>query len=277
MRDLVGVTGEPTDADREQVIRYKKVVYDAFLSVWERGGKPPSYGILVDEEFGADIIADTRARGITLAVPVEKSGENVFSFEYGERFGEHIARVRPDFVKVLVRYHPANRGANRVQLSRLAKLSSYCREHGFKLLFELLVPATDDDLALAGGRESYDTGWRWERTRDAITEIKERVDVDTWKIEGVEADQWPAILTAIGPDAGVIVLGRGQDDTHVFRWLTAAAKHPQVNGFAIGRTVFFDALVDLSKGVIDRDEAVRRIAAKYEAYIGHWGHARSAI
>ena len=39
-------------------------------------------------------------------MPVEKSGQNEFDFDYGEDFGAHIEKFDPDFSKVLVRYNP---------------------------------------------------------------------------------------------------------------------------------------------------------------------------
>ena len=50
--------------------------------------------------------SEAKERGLILAMPVEKSGQNEFDFEYGDQFGEHIERFDPDFSKVLVRYNP---------------------------------------------------------------------------------------------------------------------------------------------------------------------------
>ena len=47
-----------------------------------------------------------RSDGLKLAMPVEKSGQDKFDFEYGDDFGEHIEQFDPDFSKVLVRYNP---------------------------------------------------------------------------------------------------------------------------------------------------------------------------
>ena len=35
--------------------------------------------------------------GIKLAAPVEKSGQKIFDFEYGDNFGEKIKEVNADF------------------------------------------------------------------------------------------------------------------------------------------------------------------------------------
>ncbi len=43
---------------------------------------------------------------------------------------------------------------------------------------------------------------------------------------------------------GCIVLGRGEDDKKVREWLTTAARVPGFIGFAVGRTTFWEPLVD---------------------------------
>ena len=43
---------------------------------------------------------------------------------------------------------------------------------------------------------------------------------------------------------GCIILGRGEDDTRVREWLTTAATVPGFIGFAVGRTSFWDPLVN---------------------------------
>ena len=43
---------------------------------------------------------------------------------------------------------------------------------------------------------------------------------------------------------GCIVLGRGEDDTKVREWLATAAHVAGFIGFAVGRTTFWDPLID---------------------------------
>ena len=47
---------------------------------------------------------------------------------------------------------------------------------------------------------------------------------------------------------GCIVLGRGEDDVKVRQWLKTAAAVPGFIGFAVGRTSFWDPLVDWKDG-----------------------------
>ena len=112
-------------------------------------------GVLVDEQFGApkDIPRQAKERGLLLAMPVEKSGQNEFDFQYGDDFGDHIEQFDPDFSKVLVRYNPdGDAEMNERQTERLKRLSDWLHEHDRKFLFELLVPAEDDQLEQVGRR-----------------------------------------------------------------------------------------------------------------------------
>ena len=51
--------------------------------------------MLVDEQFGGDIPREAKERGLKLAMPVEKSGQDEFDFEYGDDFGAHIEKFDP--------------------------------------------------------------------------------------------------------------------------------------------------------------------------------------
>ncbi len=70
------------------------------------GAEAGATGVLVDEQFGSTIPEQAREHGLKLAMPVEKSGQDEFDFQYGDDFGAHIEKFDPDFSKVLVRYNP---------------------------------------------------------------------------------------------------------------------------------------------------------------------------
>ena len=130
-----------------------------------------------------------RSTGLKLAMPVEKSGQNEFDFQYGDDFGAHIEKFDPDFSKVLVRYNPdGDAELNQRQLERLKRLADWLHDNGRMFLFELLVPATDEQLASVGGdTDRYDAELRPELMRRAIEEIQDfGIEVDIWKIEGVD-------------------------------------------------------------------------------------------
>jgi myo-inositol catabolism protein IolC len=99
------------------------------LQAVSRGAQAGATGVLVDEQFGGDIPSQAKEKGLKLAMPVEKSGQDEFDFEYGEDFGAHIERFDPNFSKVLVRYNPdGDAEMNREQLGRLKRLADWLHE-----------------------------------------------------------------------------------------------------------------------------------------------------
>ncbi len=196
--------------------------------------------------------------GLRLAMPVEKSGQNEFDFQYGDDFGAHIERFDPDFSKVLVRYNPDDPDAemNRRQLEKLKRLADWLHEHDRKFLFELLVPATEAQLESVGGSaDRYDAELRPELMRRAIEDIQNAgIEVDIWKIEGVDEQSDAEMLarqarTGAGREGVTcVLLGRGASTEKVEQWLEEAAPVEGFIGFAIGRSIWWDAL----KGFLDK-------------------------
>src|ERR1051325_10498580 len=136
----------------------------------EGGVDAAATGVLVDEQFGSDVPQQAKARGLKLAMPVEKSGQDEFDFQYGDDFGAHIEQFDPSFSKVLVRYNPEGDAAmNERQLGRLKRLADWLHANGRLFLFELLVPAEPAQLEAVGGDvDRYDSELRPELMRRAI-------------------------------------------------------------------------------------------------------------
>jgi myo-inositol catabolism protein IolC len=260
-----------SDAQTAEIAGSKQIIYDGFRLALAGGVPAEKAGILVDEQFGAAILRDAKAKGIATACPAEKSGQDEFDFEYGEDFARHIEAFDPTFCKVLVRYNPAgDRALNHRQAARLKRLSDYLagakRSH---FMFELLVPAEKAQLdALEGDKRAYDLQVRPRLMVEAIGDLqKAGVEPDLWKIEGLDRrDDWAA--RADGRDhVGCIVLGRGENDQKVREWLGIARKVPGFIGFAVGRTAFWDPLVAWHAGKATREEAAARIASRYREFV----------
>lgn len=275
---LTGMFGfePPLGADqRARVIDSKRLIYEGFEAALARGVPAAHAGILVDEEFGADVLRDAAARGAITAMSVEGSGSDEFQFEYGDDFGAHLAAFRPTFAKVLVRYNPDGDAAlNARQTARLVRLSDWCRSQGQRLMFELLVPATPAQLAEAGGDPArYDLGQRPALMQRAIEALQDAgVEPDVWKIEGLDrAEDCRRIVASARRGGrlgiGCIVLGRGADDARVAAWLRTAAAVPGFVGFAVGRTSFWRAVADFEAGKASRTEAAGRIAEQFHTWV----------
>src|SRR5438105_4045653 len=94
-KDLFGIAGTPSPEEHERICDSKRVIYEGFEQAVGEGLSSESAGLLVDEEYGVDVARRCRAGGYLLAMPVEKSGQPEFDFEFGEQFGEQIGTVDP--------------------------------------------------------------------------------------------------------------------------------------------------------------------------------------
>ncbi|HEY6678816.1 MAG TPA: DUF2090 domain-containing protein [Actinomycetota bacterium] len=274
-KKFFGVTGEPTAQEAERISDAKHVIFEGFLRALDEGADRTSAGLLVDEQFGAAIARTAKADGLILAMPVEKSGQDEFDFEYGDEYGKHIEEFDPVFTKVLVRYNPAGDGAmNERQTERLRELSDWLHERGRKFLFELLVPPTKEQLAtVSDDPDRFDTELRPQLMLAAIAELQQSgVEPDVWKIEGIDRrEDCEAIATQTrmgGRDAvACVVLGRGADEAAVDHWLRTGAGVPGYIGFAIGRTIWWNPLKEFVDGTAMREDAAARISANYRRFV----------
>jgi len=274
-KKMFGAGGEAAPAPQETLETAKQIVWEGVKQALSDGAPADSVGALVDEEMGAQPAREAKEMGVKLAMPVEASGQPVFDFEYGEDFGEHIEAFDPDFSKVLVRWNPADSDKDKaVQGERLKRLGDWLHERGRKYLFELLVPASDGQLALAGGDvRAYDTELRPHLTLQAISEILEAgVEPDIWKIEGFDRTLSCELLADLirrdGRDqVAAVVLGRGADDARVDHWLRCGAPVAGYSGFAIGRSIWSPSISAWSAGDLPREKAAAAIAAAYRRFI----------
>jgi 5-dehydro-2-deoxygluconokinase len=265
---------EPMTEDQIAVVAAsKQVIYEGFKLAVEQGAPRDKCGILVDEEFGAAVLRNSRQSGYITCMPVEKSGQHEFDFQYDEDFGAHIESFDPTFTKVLVRYNPeGDRADNERQLARLKRLSDWLHERQRLYMFEMLVPAEKAQLDSLGDKNKYDLELRPKLMVRAIAEIQDYgVEPDVWKIEGLDRrDDCVKIVDVARRGGrnrvGCIVLGRGESEAKVIEWLQTAATVPGFIGFAVGRSSFLQSIIDLRAGKIDGATASQQIAAKFL----HW-------
>ena len=276
-KKMFGWDGALSPQQTAEIAAAKRVIYDAFTAAVHAGVPKEKAGILVDEQFGAAILRDASAAGYSTSCPAEKSGQDEFDFEYGEDFGKHIEAFHPTFCKVLVRYNPeADPDLNRRQSLRLRRLSEYLHSNKSRsrFMFELLVPAEKAQLEqFRGDKKAYDLELRPRLMAQTIQQLQDAgVEPDVWKIEGLERREDCEKIVATARrggrnQVGCIILGRGEDDRKVREWLTTASAVPGFIGFAVGRTSFWDPLVDWRGQKITREAAVAEIARRYQEFV----------
>jgi myo-inositol catabolism protein IolC len=283
-KKMFGIEGDPTPEETERIADAKRLIFEGMELAVQRGVDASATGVLVDEQFGSDIPQRAKEEHLVLAMPVEKSGQDEFDFQYGADFGEHISRYDVDFAKVLVRYNPDGEAEmNERQLGRLKELADWLHANDRKFLFELLVPAEPAQLETVGGdTDRYDAELRPKLMKQAIKEIQDfGVEVDVWKIEGVDAREDAEALaeqtrSGEGREGVVcVLLGRGASDDKVDHWLRAAAPVEGFVGFAIGRSIWWDALKGFLDGGLQRDAAADKIAGNYLRFVEVYDDAES--
>jgi myo-inositol catabolism protein IolC len=241
-----------------------------------------SSGFLVDEQYGSHTAILAKRHGHQLAMPVEMSEQFPMKREFGDDFATHIEAFDPTYVKVLVRYNPADDDTvNKAQAENLSDLGAWCRDAGREYMVEVLVPPTDQQLAAANG-----DGARYQREQlpalisRAVESLRDRgVAPEIWKLEGLDTAEDAGRVAAsctegAGGNVRCIVLGRGEGADQVDTWVRAAAASGAYDGFAIGRTIWKDAVLGYFGGTLSRVEAIEDITKRYLRYVGPFLEAR---
>ena len=275
LKKFFGIAGQPTPKETALIIDAKKLIFEGFIRSIPSDVDKSQFGVLVDEQFGTDVARTAKEQGFTVAMPVEKSGQDEFDFEYGPAFGDHVLLFEPAFAKVLVRFNPQGDGAaNARQAAKLRLLSDWLHARDRKLLFELLVPAQSHQMEAVGGDpERYDREMRPDLMRTAISQLQSvGVEPDVWKIEGLDRrEDCMAVANqcAVGGRDAVkcIVLGRGADVAVVDGWLRVGATVPGYAGFAIGRSIWWEPLRSFVDGRLVRVAAASQIADNFSHFV----------
>lgn len=277
-KGLFNVPGAPSDDDLARMRDAKSLIYEGLRHVAgsARFGRE---GVLVDEDFGADVVSKAKSDGVVLLMPIEKSGSRVFELEYGEHFADHVEAFDPDFVKTLVRFNPLDDDdTRRTQITRLAAVSDWAERSNRRWLVELLVPPTAEQLAANRDQYGFDLEARPALTAHVIAELQEGgVHPTIWKLEGYETTAAAdTVLAAVAAEtthpAECIVLGRDAPLERVEHWLTVAASQ-QFVGFAVGRTIWEEPLREFLHGTVTGDHVVDVVAETYATLVDTYSRA----
>jgi myo-inositol catabolism protein IolC len=284
-RGLYGLKGPITPEQDARMTADKLLVYQALLEALPGLPAGVQAGILVDEQYGASVaeLASRSGGGVSLAMPIEKSGEDWFEFAYGDDWVAHAEFFATDHAKVLVRDNPGFDPHQRDrQAARLAQVSAWASSNERSLIIELLVPASDADTAAVDGDSTrYD---RELRPAHAVTVMEylqdQGVDPAIWKVEGLDRPQdAERIVEAArrdGRKASCILLGRHAPHDQLDRWIQVVAPMPGWMGFAIGRSIWWDALTAQLQGELSADETRHRIRDAYLDFAHFYLAARGA-
>ncbi len=261
------------DVDRARIPEVKSLAAEAFLAARNSSDLIRRSGaLLVDLTYGGDAFKAAHAAGAMVGSPAERAG--VFPLEWTADFDTALPG---HFVKVLVR-HRSDLAPSVVssQRQQLLQLQQWCGERKKAFVLEVLVAAAK------GEEDGFDSDGRPHLLARYITDAyADGVLPDYWKIEGMpSATALRVVDAAIREKTGPrqLILGKGAGMEQVKQWFASAAGAPTAAGFAIGRTVYFDAASGWLKGSFSRDAALSQIRENYQGVIDAWSqvHGSSA-
>jgi 5-dehydro-2-deoxygluconokinase len=244
---------------------FKALCLDAALAVADRRS---GYGILCDSRLGRDALYRAAGTGLWIGRPVEWPGSRPLRIEpeIGLDFGGLSEWPLEHVVKVLCFCHPDDdAGLWAEQEATVLRLFTAARRNRLEFLLEVIpskAGPVDDDTTAKVIQRFYDLG----------------VYPDWWKLEPLRTDAaWANACAAITRNdahtRGIVVLGLASDEATLAASFAAAAKHPLVKGFAVGRTIFAEAARGYMAGEVDGAGAAEMMRQNYARLCALWDDA----
>jgi 5-dehydro-2-deoxygluconokinase len=262
-RDQLEASADALDVPRDHIAAFKELVWRGFAMA--RGAAGGGAAVLVDPIHGAGVLAAATAAGVPVGAPIERAGSCPVEWLGAGSLDAQVA-VRPPrwWVKVLVHLHPAMApDLERRQVARLCELQETCDRHERASMVELVAPPglrfAGDDLARTVGR-LYAAG----------------IEPTWWKVPPPDDAAWRALVAAIdaaGSAARVVVLGGGEPLEVLSRSFRVARSTPHGAGFAVGRSIFWDAWERFARGEATAEAVVAEVAERYGRLAAAWREA----
>ena len=245
-----------------RITEFKSLAFEGFKKVAaERPDLP--LALLVDPQYGADILQDSAYASYSVGAPIEQAGSFPVEWLCGAELHEHLlGRPSEWFVKVLWHYHPdLPAGEKEGQLTQLKRLEEICQLLDRRLMLELILPAhfSQDGTAMAA----------------AIEEVSEaQITPFWWKIMALDTKmEWQQVTDALDrhdSEAGIIVLGKNAPLETFPAWFKTLRSTPHTCGFAIGRSIFWKPWESFISGSMAPEEIPSIIEKNYVAVLEMW-------
>src|SRR5437899_2586696 len=96
-KKMFGISGEPDAGQTKTIADAKSLIFEGFQLALSDGAPRDAAGVLTDEQFGEQVARKAKADGIIFAMPVEKSGQDEFDFDYGDGSAAHLVQFDGPF------------------------------------------------------------------------------------------------------------------------------------------------------------------------------------
>ena len=256
-------------APESRVPALKRLLVRAAERVEASRGLRGRMGVLVDDVYGEDALHAATGRGWWVGRPVELPGSRPLRFDGGPSLGTRLVSwPREQVVKCLVFYHPDDAVDLRLeQESRLQEVWAATRDSGHELLLEIIPPRDTSDAAHADA---------------AVLRAVQRLYTiglkpEWWKLAPMQASGWTglaALVAARDPYCrGAVILGLNQPLDDLAKGF-AAATHPMVKGFMVGRSLWAEPAREWLRGDVDDGAFIAAVATNFETLVDAWRASR---
>jgi 5-dehydro-2-deoxygluconokinase len=227
--------------------------------------KAGAHGMIVDDRYGATVLASLTGEGLWLARPVEKpqGGHGGAPLELETGPLQLRTWPREHIVKCLAFPDPGTFAADEVLLGQLAQVQAWAHETDHELLIEL-IPRR------GGGPVEHSS-------LPKLLEVlyARGVAPDWWKLpampRGTLWRELDALITRLDPSCrGIVVLGMNLPEAHLSESFKLTGGVEAVKGFAVGRTLWGGPATAWLEGQLTDEKLVDRVAQAFERLVQAW-------
>ena len=248
-----------------KIVEYKSLVYEGFKKVRDDYKGKNTLGVICDPQYGLDVLQQATESGDFVLAPIEAANIDLIEWIESNKSAHETLASRPKEwgVKVLWKYSKfQDEATKKWQMTKLKELAQACNTLERKIMLELIIPKTHEicgkEIA-AAIEDTYEAG----------------VYPFWWKLEAVYTEtEWHQIDKAIlkyDENARIIVLGGPAKSLEEYKQdFEVISTSKLVNGFAFGRSIFWDVWLDYSIDKISASEAKETIAEKYTNVLEMW-------
>lgn len=277
---------EASAADFERAAHLKGVVFAGVAAAVEAGLPKSQAGVWADANLGEAALLRARGMSLVTVTSVERPKVTEFQFEDALGFAEALKRLDATYAGARIRYNPGEDPASNESVRhQLRRLSEICRSSGPKLLVELMITPTSQQISESGGYSGWESDARTMVMVNAVRELQDSgVEPDVWVIDPplnpdaastisaqmhVDDRHATGVMFLVGNDAET-----APDDGSHDEVITLAARTPGVTGLLMGPAVYRDAVDEYQQGKIDWSTAVNQIAANVGRFLTTFTEAR---
>ena len=247
----------------ERIGALKKLILRAAQRVAAESPTDHQFGILVDGEFGQDVLSAASGGELWIGRPIEVPGSRPLEFIGGDSVaGQLRAWPVEQIVKCLVFYSPDDDiDLRNVQERRIGTLFEACEETGHELLLEIIPPESCED---------------WD---DAIVRSVQRfynlgIHPDWWKLPKLGEPALRLLSNLIEDRSpacrGVLTLGLSESSDVLAKSFSVSGYFDVSRGFAVGRTIFAEPSEQWFEGRLSDDELVDEVTRRYRELVNAW-------